>query len=349
MGVCQPNAHIASSCLTPIFAIKMPEITAIVCTHNRAQVLGDTLKSLARQTLPAWQYAIMVVNNASTDTTRDVVLAFQASTEVGVQYLEEPRLGIAIARNRGWQAAATEFVAYIDDDARAEPDWLETHLTTFRSVTLQPACITGKVNLDWVGGRPAWFPDRYESLIARYDFGDEPKWHSPKGYLVTCNAAFPTEILRGQGGFREGLGHRGRGWHGGEDNEIFTRLMSRGLPIYYQPKALVTHLTPPERQTPNYLLKRMFASGLAQGALDVLSRERRSGTLWRLIAWDARMTVMYLGGWLLSLLNGNHSQRWENAYGVMQKLGRLRTEFALAGLPLTRDDRLRVRQLKNAA
>jgi glycosyltransferase involved in cell wall biosynthesis len=315
-----------------------PEITAIVCTHNRADVLIATLTSLAYQNLAPERFKVLVVNNASTDNTPEVVRSFAAATKLKVTYTEEPNLGIATARNRGWQEATTPLVAYIDDDARAADTWLETIVDTFDQVTPSPACVTGLVTLDWVGGRPAWFPERYETLIARYDLGPEPKWLGTDGYLVTCNAAFRRQVLQEAGGFRDGLGHRGRERHGGEDNEIYSRLSGRGLPIYYQPRAQVAHLTPKERQTRRYLIERMYATGLSQIALDVLTGKRSRADLRKDFGYDVRMLVGYLVNLMGTLLQANSAKSWDNVYGLAQKFGRLRAELALMGLPLTAAD-----------
>jgi glycosyltransferase involved in cell wall biosynthesis len=318
-------------------------ITVIICTHNRAIWLREALASLAAQSAAFDSFDIVVVDNASHDHTQDVVKQF--ATARNVRYVYEERLGIAIARNRGWQEAQTEFVVYLDDDARADPAWVTTFLETFQTLRPSPACVTGAIDLDWIGGRPAWYPAEYESLLARYDFGPGPKWHDEHGYLLTCNAAFRRQILADLGGFMEGLGHRGAEVHGGEDNEMFSRLMARGLPVYYQPQARVSHITPPERQTRRYLLQRIFASGLTQAFLDQLRRAPRQAGIGRRVWWDLLMAIRYLLQAMFALATLQRPVFWSHVYCFVQKLGRLRSEFALAGWPLTARDRQRVQQI----
>ena len=93
-----------------------PLISAVICTYNRADLLAGAIESLLEQTLNPAHREIIVVDNASTDGTRAVVEQFAPD---GVRYVLETRQGLGYARNRGWQEARGEFVAYIDDDARA--------------------------------------------------------------------------------------------------------------------------------------------------------------------------------------------------------------------------------------
>lgn len=312
-----------------------PEISVAVCTHNRADVLGGALASLAAQTLPAANWELLVVDNGSTDSTRQIVSDFQQATGLAVRYIFEARLGIALARNRAWREARTEFIAFTDDDARAEPEWLARLLRVFRTVSPRPAGVTGRIDLDWLGPRPAWFPERFEPLFARYDMGPAAHWLEAGGYLVTCNAAFACATLEAVGGFREDLGHAGnvnlRAW-GGEDSEIYIRLTRAGHRLYYEPAAVVYHLVPPERQTRRYLVRRLYLNGLGQVAIDrvVLPPGQYPGPLAGAFA-DARMVGRYSLNWLLAGLRRDRLQQDDSLYRLAQKAGRLHKQLRLLG------------------
>ena len=90
-------------------AMSPPLISVIVCTHNRANLLRRTLTSLVCQEFPIAGYEILVVDNASSDDTPDVVQAFR--DRANVRYLREDCLGLCVARNTGWRAAAGRYVA----------------------------------------------------------------------------------------------------------------------------------------------------------------------------------------------------------------------------------------------
>jgi len=90
-------------------------ISVIVCTYNRAELLRELLPTLCEQTVAFTQYEVIVIDNGSTDHTKTVAAVF-AARYPQVRYCYEPRQGLSHARNRGWQEAKGDYVAYIDDD-----------------------------------------------------------------------------------------------------------------------------------------------------------------------------------------------------------------------------------------
>ena len=98
--------------------------SVVVPTLNRADSLRSAIESLLSQdtSLP---YEIIVVDNDSSDRTRDVVESFMKKAHGRLRYVFEGVPGLSVARNAGIAAANGEVVAFIDDDAMASPDWLE--------------------------------------------------------------------------------------------------------------------------------------------------------------------------------------------------------------------------------
>ena len=84
----------------------MMKISAIVCTYNRSELLGDALRTLCHQSLDASEYEVVIVDNNSTDNTPEIVEEF-CRRFPNVRSCFEPQLGLSQARNRGWQAAHT--------------------------------------------------------------------------------------------------------------------------------------------------------------------------------------------------------------------------------------------------
>ena len=95
-------------------------ISVIIITRNRAKSLKDTLASLAIQT--RFPDEVVVVDNASTDTTREVVASF--SKQLNIKYVYEPQKGIPYARNAALRNATGNIIASLDDDCIADQDWL---------------------------------------------------------------------------------------------------------------------------------------------------------------------------------------------------------------------------------
>ncbi|MBU2102298.1 MAG: glycosyltransferase family 2 protein, partial [Candidatus Omnitrophica bacterium] len=209
--------------------------TIIICTYNRSMFLERLLKELAAQKAD-FCFDILVVDNNSSDATRDVVGTVRKETQVAITYCLEKQQGIAYARNRGAYEACGKYIAYIDDDALPGPEWLTQIVQVFTTVQPSPACVVGKVELAWEGARRKQFPVEYETIVGKYDFGNEPCYLGADDYLITVNAAFHKEFFLRTGGFRTYLGRKGTCLLSGEDNDMYHRLYASGAKIYYNPK-----------------------------------------------------------------------------------------------------------------
>ena len=99
-----------------------PLISVVICTHNRSKYLLKAIRSVLGQDYPEDRYELVVIDNASTDSTADQVRPFLDTGRL--RYVLEPELGISFARNTGWREAAGRYIAYLDDDAVASPGWL---------------------------------------------------------------------------------------------------------------------------------------------------------------------------------------------------------------------------------
>jgi glucosyl-dolichyl phosphate glucuronosyltransferase len=241
-------------------------ISCVICTHNRASRLTATVKSLAAQNLPASDFEVLIVDNGSADETRAVSTRL-AEGLPNVRYIFEPRLGVNHARNRGTREAASDVVAFIDDDARADPGWLAALAEAFDGLTSTESCVGGKVLPDWERPRPRWLGEELLSLLSVVDYGDSPReCHFPDEFLVGCNFAFPKSLLIETGGFHSRLGRRGTNLMSNDDIEMMARVTSRGGVIFYEPRAVVHHSIPAERLTWRWFIRRMFAQGASDGA-----------------------------------------------------------------------------------
>lgn len=290
-----------------------PELSIAICTHNRAALLKRTLSALLRQAQPSAALEILVVDNSSTDATRDVVATF-----AGVRYVLEPHLGIAKARNRALSEAQGEWLIYLDDDALPCAGWLEAFRTAI--ACYEAACLLGRVLLEWEGARPAWFPPHYETLLSSYDQGEEAHQVGAGGYLLTTNTAFKRVTMLDLGGFKTNLGHKGKSLLGGEDNDIFNRLITRGESVWYVPQALALHWVPKARQTFGWLARRLFWDGATQPLLDYgvgQPRRRYWGEMGRDLRRAARLVLAQRRRWHTG------EGRREAVLAVCQQLGRL--------------------------
>ena len=305
-----------------------PRISAIVCTHNRADYLEKALASLTSQSLPPGDFEVLVVDNASSDGTAEVARHYAAHVP-NLHYLREERLGLSLARNTGADAARAPYLAYIDDDARAAPDWLERLLVAFGRTTPSPACIGGRVWLDWDGAAPHWLPPRYYSIYTYVDHGDEDRPLGEREYLVGANMAFRRDVLLDLGGFDPNLGRKGSLLLSGEESEVVGKVRGRGLGVFYAGSAAVWHAVPPTRRCRAWLWARMFYDGASQPLIDSGTGRSRAHYL-RQGYFDVRRIARFALGGGLALLRGDRERRLENTLALVQRAGRLRTHLLLA-------------------
>jgi glycosyltransferase involved in cell wall biosynthesis len=305
-------------------------LSVAICTYNRASLLNRVLDSVAGQTLAQDEFEIVIVDNGSTDQTRDLVAAHQLQ-DPRIRYVVEPQAGIAHARNRAVNEARGEYLAFIDDDAWADPKWLENLVAPLRTLSPAPECVVGPVSLVWEGSRPDWFPARFESLLCSYDMGEAAHFLGAGGYLLTTNSLFHRETLLKLGGMRTDLGHRRKALIGGEDNDIFNRLVANGYRVYYEPQARVFHPVPKERQTRRFLLRRLFWDGASQPLVEgARSNNGNAPGAWAECYRSGRRSLRFVFETFYGVVTGNRVAAEAGFYRLVQRLGRMRTHLIIA-------------------
>jgi glycosyltransferase involved in cell wall biosynthesis len=236
-------------------------ITVILCTHNRARSLATALESLATQTLPqsvGWE--ILVVDNDSSDETRQVVEDFRRRYPDRIRYLFEPQLGISHARNAGVRDARGDILAFIDDDETAGAEWLQNLTANLYNSEWSGA--GGRVLPLWNCSRPRWLSNQSlftSAPLAVFDAGTEggELTKTPFG----ANMAFRKEMFDLYGGFRTDLGRVGKGMLSGEDTEFGRRVIAAGRRLRYEPLALTYHPVEEIRLRQQYFQKWWFNKG----------------------------------------------------------------------------------------
>lgn len=199
-------------------------VSVVVATHDRAERLGALLASLRRQTLPATDFEVLVVDDGSTDGTPSVLEREQSRGALALRTLRRPRAGgPAAARNDGWRAARAPLIAFTDDDCVAEPGWLDALAAAahdHRGAVVQGRTEPNPVELDQWGTFS-------RSLAVRR----KGPWYQ------TCNILYPRELLERLGGF-DASAYSGPG---GEDTDLAWRALELGRETVYVDEARVLH------------------------------------------------------------------------------------------------------------
>lgn len=254
------------------------QISAVICTLNRANYLRKAIQSLVNQTLDKNLYEILIVDNGSSDDTKRVVVEEFAHVP-NLRYLYEPIVGLNQARNTGWRNAKGEYVAYTDDDAIASPQWLHKILDAFRTVQPKPGCVGGKIEPIWEGNRPAWLSDNMAGYLAVLNLSERPITSNERQLLAGVNMACPRHLLEAVGGFHLGLDRKGGNLLSHGDILVQRQAMKSGYPCFYHPEIAVRHHIHASRLSQKWCVRRMYWEGvseaLSQVYLDSLTARKR--------------------------------------------------------------------------
>ena len=295
-------------------------ISAIICTRDRAPYLRRAIRSLRGQTLGHRAYEVLVVDNGSTDGTGELVAA-ESGRWPNLRYLAEPVLGLSRARNRGWRSARGEYVAYLDDDATAAPDWLARILAVFDTVAPRPGCVGGRIEPLWEAPRPAWLSDDLLGALSILDWSAKPGVLRPDRWIAGCNMAFPRRLLRAVGGFSERLGRRGERLLSMEENLVRQQLEGAGYVCYYDPRIVVQHHIPATRLAPSWFLRRTYWNGVSAARVQVMRQAPSRWRRWWRAGRAAAALTRNARTWTDLLSTGRDPERFARGCAVAGRIG----------------------------
>ena len=231
----------------------LPFVSIIIPVMDRAGELGRCLDSISRLHYPKGKIEVIVVDDGSLDNSKEVAASF------GAVVLDSGGTGTgpAAARNCGSKAARGEFIAFIDSDCIASPQWLEELVGFFGDPEV--AAVGGLVD----GMHTSSFLDRYELVMSSLTLGNRER-SGQQGddtfYLPSCN------LLVRSSAFREAFGFNPE-MHVGEDVDLTWRLRDTGHRIIYMPKGRVGH---EHRNAFLPFIRRRFQYGTSEAMLQIL-------------------------------------------------------------------------------
>jgi GT2 family glycosyltransferase len=236
----------------------LPAVSVVICAHTaeRQQQLLAALDSLAEQTEPPNEVIVVV------DHDRRLLEWVRAQAPDVLAIENEERQGLAGARNSGVRAAGGEVVAFLDDDAVADPNWVERIASSYEDERILG--VGGAVLPVWEE-RPAWFPEEFGWVVG-CGYRGLPLRRSPVRNLIGCNMSFRRDVFERVGGFVEELGRIADRPLGCEETEFCIRVGRDGTadPVIYEPSATVHHAVPRTRTTFSYFLARCFCEGISK-------------------------------------------------------------------------------------
>lgn len=232
-------------------------ISVVICTYNRAHLLTDCLESLYHQDLDENSYEVLVVDNNSSDNTKEIVEQFGKRIK-NLYYLFEPRQGLSYARNTGWCEAKGRYVGYVDDECKMPTKWLNAAVEIIDYC--EPEMFGGPYVADFNFNVPKWILPPYFSTFIK---GANKRFLKNDEFIDGGNMFIRRDLFEEFGGFDTKIGMKGKQISFGEET-IFQKNIRRHIPdakIIITPELLVKHLVSTEKLKYTKLILIWFASG----------------------------------------------------------------------------------------
>jgi len=266
-----PPAEDLPAAATATSRAARPTVTVIVCafTEDRWEDLSRAVDSLHHQTERAREIILVIdhcpglLHRARRDLTGVTVMPNRFGK------------GLSGGRNTGALAAGGDVIAFLDDDAAADPGWIATISDRYRDPRVLG--VGGLVKPAWDDGRPSWFPPELDWVVG-CSYRGLPEVSAPVRNFIGANMSFRREVLDRAGGFSDALGRVGAIPLGCEETELCLRasqLHPDGV-LLYEPAAAVSHRVRARRASWAYLRSRCYAEGLSKAAVAKMAGSSRA-------------------------------------------------------------------------
>jgi glucosyl-dolichyl phosphate glucuronosyltransferase len=273
-----------------------PDISIVVCTQNRADMLRGALVSLYDLATNGFTYEIVVIDNGSKDHTPTVIAAAAGESKHPLSGVCEPEKGIVPARNRGIRESRGQWIAFFDDDQIADSRWLAELYGGIKARGCRVA--GGSVVLSIPESCTRRLDPTVRMLLGEAKLSDEPRVYGGRLTPGCGNLIVERSLFEEVGVFERTVDGRG------EDTDLFSRIEQAGISSWYFPNAIVHHLTPPERLTDPYLLNlaRRMGAGIAARQAARLGQVRFAA-MW--LAKAVRFAVIQVPQFAIAALRGD--------------------------------------------
>lgn len=242
-------------------------LDVILPTFNRHELLTRTLESLlAAEVPPALSVRVTVVDNNSTDATRETVESYRAKFSGRLHYVFEKKQGRSHALNAGINSTDGDLVGMIDDDEQIDRQWFRRIYEMFAGGEVD--FIGGPYVPRWPGAPPTWLPRNHAGVIGVVDGGSQHVYGTSDAELMGGNCVISRPMLTRVGLYSTDLGRNGKRPLADEDTDMYHRLLAAGARGVYVPDLIIYHYIHPDRLTKRYFRRWHFWRGVSSGLLD---------------------------------------------------------------------------------
>jgi len=233
------------------------KVSVVICAHTMERLphIYKAVDSVLRQTLPPHEVILAVDHNQELFRR----LGAELGERVTLVHNEGSEQGAQGTGNMGIRHCTGEIIAFMDDDAAADRNWLAHLVKHYRDERV--IATGGRLISAWEERRPPWFAEELDWVVGG-TYKGHPETRTEVRNLILCNMSVRREVFDSAGFFATGLS-RCKNWGTGAESEFFLRVMQRfpGAAVLYEPEAVVHHKVPPRRASLKYVLLRSYNEG----------------------------------------------------------------------------------------
>lgn len=242
-------------------------VSVVICTYTYSlyEHARDAADAVIKQTYD--NVELVLISDGSDLVCEEMHADYADRENVRIGCNNENR-GLSFSRNHGIKLATGDVVAFVDDDAVPEPDWIENLVAAYECH--DAIAVGGKMLPIWVNKKPSFLPEEFYWLVGVTHRGypdEECEVRNTNG----SNMSFKREVLEELDGFDENLGRKGEQQIQGEETELAVRMREKyGEGVWYSPTAKVGHKVFDYRTDRTWLLKRAFWQGYSKWIMNSL-------------------------------------------------------------------------------
>lgn len=314
------------------------EISLAICAYNARDRIEMVLHSLSSQVLgTVKEWELIVVDNASTDHTSELVTQLCAQYQLPLRLLQEPVPGLSNARRRAALAARADLLSFLDDDVVVPNNWI-ADCTQFLSSHPECGILGCKVVplFEDETKKPADFEEQYAGILSMLDLGPVAYELDVRQGAMVVGAGMSgrTSVFRSTFAEVQSItgGRRGSSLAGGEDLEAQLVAARLGWQVWYVPSLVLQHYVPTRKLNRQYFEKWFIDTSPCHAWLNCLAKYDHCPSAMRVLMSAATLLPRILRLWLVSAIpwrKANHKR--EACFWAKQRVATLRGYLALLG------------------
>jgi glycosyltransferase involved in cell wall biosynthesis len=250
------------------------DISLIICTYNRAQLLKETIDSFFQMEIPKdTSYELIIVDNNSSDETKTVVNEFIKGNPHKIRYIYESKQGLNYARNRGIIESSGEIIAFTDDDIEFDKDWIKEILKTFKDFP-DAWSMGGKIIPIFKDDKPEWISDNLMGIYGYMNRSSNIICMEFPDFPFEANMAFRKETFNKLELFPITLSRNNKSLLSNAGIYLFYLISRSEGKVIYNPHAFIKHKVQKKMITKKWILRRLYWQGISDVKFEQLTNKK---------------------------------------------------------------------------